>query len=134
MIVILVLYGYMKADIMLNFLDNTIQEPSTKNYFDYDYVYDSSDGWRVAFALVAYDSSSDPTPIDKTIGKVAAYLKIWGEVDEVTGEVKKTYFKELETEKCKPSDINLEGDENADAYKFYEPNEEFLPDARRFTK
>ena len=131
MILILISYGYMKADIMLNFLDNTIQEPSTKNYFDFDYEYDSSDGWRVAFALVAYDSSSDPTPLDDTYGKLGVYLKKWGMQDE-NGNNIPTGFTELDTVPCKASDINLEGDENVDNYLFYEPSEEFIGDAKRF--
>ena len=59
MIFILVSYGWMKASIMMNYDDNTIQEPSTKNYFPIDYEYTAKDGWRVAFALTAYDSSGD---------------------------------------------------------------------------
>ena len=131
MIVIVVLYGFMKAEIMLNFLDNTIQEPSKSNYFPSDYIYNSSDGFRVAFALVAYDSSSDARPFDETFGSFGAYLKIWGETDE-NGDIKPTYFKPLETEKCQKSDINLDGDSNIDAYKFYEPSEEYKADANRF--
>ena len=38
----------------------------------------------------------------------------------------------LETEACKESDINLDGDENQDAYKFYQPAEESEKDTRRF--
>lgn len=92
MIVILVLYGYMKSLIMFNYEDNTIQEPLTKNYFDHDYVYDSSDGWRIAFGLTAYDSSSDKRPFDDSFGKIGAYIKVWGEKDE-NGDFKPTYFR-----------------------------------------
>ena len=131
MILIIVLYAYMKADIMLNFLDNTIQEPSTKNYFDFDYIYDSKDGWRVAFALTAYDSSSDPRELDDSFGILGAYLKIWGEQD-AAGNIKPTYFKKLETRHCEKKDINLDGDDNDDGYLFYKPSEEFTSDANRF--
>jgi len=44
---------------MFNFLDNTIQEPMEKNYFEVDYEYDSSQGFRIAFGIAAYDSNSD---------------------------------------------------------------------------
>ena len=40
---------------MLNFRDNTIQEPTQEDYFAADYVYDARAGWRVAFGLTAYD-------------------------------------------------------------------------------
>lgn len=82
----------------------------SKNHFGADYIYNSSDGFRVAFALVAYDSSSDSTPLDASFGSVGAWLKIWGEKDEKAGGIKPTYFKPLETIKCSESDINLHGD------------------------
>ena len=59
MIAVLVSYGYMKLMIMIDFQDNKIQEPTQSEYFDQEYIYDSSDGWRVAFGLVAYDASTD---------------------------------------------------------------------------
>lgn len=131
MIFILASYGYMKGNIMLNYMDNTIQEPSKANYFAPDYEYTAADGWRVAFAVTAYDSSSDPRKFDDSFGTVGAYLKIWGEKDE-EGNFKPTYFKKLETEPCKKSDINIDGNDNVDSYKFYEPAPEYLPDSKRF--
>ena len=85
----------------------------------------------MAFALTAYDSSSDAREFDSSFGKVGAYIKTWGEKD-ASGNIKPTFFKPLETFPCSKSDINLDGDSNNDAYKFYLPSEEFLPDAKRF--
>ena len=51
-----------------------------------------------------------------------AYQKVWGKYDE-DGERIPTYFKEIETEPCKESDINFNGDSNEQAYRFYKPNE-----------
>ena len=42
---ILISYTYMKANTMISFQDNKIQEPISANYFASDYEYDSSDGW-----------------------------------------------------------------------------------------
>ena len=131
MVLIIVLYGFAKADTMVNYLDNTIQEPSTKNHFDFDYVYNSKDGFRVAFGLTAYDSSSDPRELDESFGTLAAYLKIWGEKD-AAGQTLPTYFKRLETRPCNKNDINLDNDENQDKYLFYSPSAEFAKDLNRF--
>lgn len=131
MIATIVSYGYMKAGIMLNFKDNTIQEPTQDNYFAPDYVYDARDGWRVAFGLTAFDSSSDPAPFDDTYGTVGAYIKIWGEKD-AAGNSTPTYFKKLETEPCKDSDINIDNVENQDKFKFFAPAPEFANDVKRF--
>ena len=65
---------------MLNFEDNSIQEPMQENYFAADYVYGSRDGWRVAFGLTSYDSSLEEQ-LDESYGTVNAYIKTWGEVD-----------------------------------------------------
>lgn len=69
--------------------------------------------------------------MDESIGKLTASVKIWGERDE-NGNVKPTYFKELETEPCKRSDVNFNGDADSDAYLFYQPTEESFYDADRF--
>lgn len=113
MMTILIAYGYMKAVIMIDYLDNKIQEPTKNNYFGPDYIYDGRDGWRVAFGITAYDSSSDQAPFDDSFGSLGAFEKIWGEADE-DGNIKDTYFKKLETEPCTESDINIDGDENQD--------------------
>ena len=38
----------------------------------------------------------------------------------------------METEPCKRSDVNFDGDENNDAYKFWKPDESFAVDTDRF--
>ena len=73
MIFILIAYGYMNAVIMIEYMDNTIQEPIKNNYFGPDFIYDERDGWKVAFGITAYDSSSDSTPFDDSYGTLAAY-------------------------------------------------------------
>ena len=51
-----------------------------------------------------------------------AYQKVWGKYD-ADGKRIPTYFKEIETEPCKESDINFNGDSNEEAYRFYKPTE-----------
>ena len=132
MVLLIIAQGVFKAGIMLNYEDNTIQEPIQENYFAIDYEYGTQDGWHIAFGVTAYDSSSDQTPFDDTIGSVAAFLKIWGEKDE-DGNSKPTYFKPLETRPCEDSDINFEGNgDNDDNYRFSHPSPEFLYDVKRF--
>ena len=121
----------MKADIMVNYLDNTIQEPVESKYFDIDYTYGNQDGWRVAFGITAYDKNSDQRPFTDKFGTLKAYTKIWGEKDE-NGEFKPTYFKEHKTRQCEKDDINLDGDVNQDGYLFWKPVEEALADLKRF--
>ena len=94
-------------------------------------MYDSRDGWRVAFGLTAYDSSSDPAPFDETYGTVGAYIKTWGEKD-AAGNYVATYFRKLETEPCQAKDINFENEENQDKYKFFVPVPEMQGNIKRF--
>ena len=75
----------------------------------------------MAFALTGYDSSTDARELDDSFGTVGAYIKTWGEKNE-EGNIKPTYFEKLETMPCEKSDINLDGDDNVDNFKFYEPS------------
>lgn len=133
MVLILLLYAGMKANIMFNYLDNTIQEPIQTNYYDIDYEYDSSKGFRVAYGIVSFDSGIDAKPFSDKIGKLKAKQKIWGELD-AQGKMKDTYFKDVKSEKCKQTEINFEGDSNDDAYTFYTPAPEYEKDVKRFTE
>ena len=50
--------------------------------------------------MTAYDATGDADgAIDPSYGHLVAKLKIWGEKDE-DGYIKKTYFKNLDIEKC----------------------------------
>lgn len=132
MVSVLIAYAVFKAQIMFLYRENTIQEPIEPAYFGPDFVYDSRDGWRVAFGLTAYDSSSDPTPFDDSFGKLLAYTKIWGEKDE-EGNIKPTYFKQLETRQCTKEDINFDGDEKDNAkFEFWKPAADTEADTKRF--
>ena len=66
---------------MLLYKDNTIQEPLKVNYFAHEHIYDSRDGWRVAFGLASFDAESDQRPFDESFGSISAAIKIWGEKD-----------------------------------------------------
>lgn len=72
LIMVFIIAGYagLKANVMLDYLNNTIQEPIEENYFGLDFIYTSDEGWKLGFALVAYDSSSDQTPFTKEYGKL----------------------------------------------------------------
>ena len=71
-----------KAEIMLNYKQNQIQEPTKENYFDNDYKYDSQDGWRVAFGVTGYGGELDSSPFDESIGTMQAFQTVWGENDK----------------------------------------------------
>ena len=131
MIVILVLYAYLKFDVMLSYKGNQISEPEYQNFFDNDYIFGRSSGWNVAFGLTAYDSSSDPEPFDRGYGEIGAYMKVWGEKDE-DGNSVPTYFAKLKTRPCERNDINFEGKENIGKTTFFKPAPEFEYDAERF--
>ena len=73
MIAIIAAYAAMKGKIMMNYEDIIIQEPLRSNAHGPEYTYDARDGWRVAFGVTAYDSSSDPTPFDDSYGTMGAY-------------------------------------------------------------
>ena len=73
MIAILVAYGYMKAVIMFDYLDNKIQEPTKNNYFGADHNYRAEDGFRIAFGLTAYDSQSSQETFDDSYGTLGAF-------------------------------------------------------------
>ena len=120
---------------MLEYLNNTISEPVAQNFYPNDFVYTDKDGWRVAFGLVAYDSSAQEGAFDKSYGEIAAWQKIWGELD-ANGDVKPTYFDPLEIEPCTLDQINLDAkdDLNDDKYDFFHPSPEFGGDVKRFYK
>ena len=73
MISIIFSYTYMKATVMFEYLDNTIQEPTRQNYFGPNFEYDGRDGWRVAFGITGYGSEIDNSPLDESIGTLGAY-------------------------------------------------------------
>ena len=130
MVCILVLYGVWKGQIMVEYLDNTIQEPTMKNYFDASYTYDNRHGWQVAFGLTAYDKNSDQTPFDDSFGKLKAGLKVWGLKDE-KGNTLPTETKELKVEPCKSNNIDWDGT-GGDEFLFFKPADEFRYDIERF--
>ena len=81
MMFILFAYGGFKTQIMVKYEDVTIMQPDYNNYFDSEFLFDSSYGWKVAFGLTAYDGGLDKEPIDPRFGELKAYQKIWGEKD-----------------------------------------------------
>ena len=80
--------------------------------------------------MTGYDSKTDNRPFSDGFGELKATLKIWGEVDD-SGNIKDTYFKPLNIEKCKEEDINLDGAGNNEDFNFYEPSEEYKRDVER---
>ena len=121
MISIILSYTYMKASIMLAYQDNQIQEPVRENFFGADYEMTAKDGWRIAFGVTGYGSESNIHLFDDTIGKLEAYVDAWGETDANGNSVVENY-KPKETEPCKRSDVNFDGDENQDGYRFWKPS------------
>ena len=79
-----IIFGYavMKGEIMINYKDINIQEPTMSNYYGPEFTYNGRDGWRIAFGLTAYDDSSDPDVFDESYGTIGAFSKVWGEKDE----------------------------------------------------
>ena len=67
--------------------------------------------------------------MDATYGKLLARQKIWGEKDEA-GNVKKTYFKDLETEPCQKKDFRLKNGGSSSG-KFYAPDADYEDDLDR---
>lgn len=133
MFTIILIYTHMKLMTMINYGDNVLQEPAIKSYFDNDFVYNShKDGFRIAFGLTAYDSSSDPTPFDESFGELGVYVKTWGEKD-ADGNWIPTYFKKLETVPCQESIVNWDGQEDAKGeFIFWEPSSVQAGDIKRF--
>jgi len=74
-------------------------EPLIRNYFNDTYEFNTSMGLQVAFGLVGYDSSSDPSK-GSSYGEVKIYQRIWGDIDKETGELIPTFLREIETEPC----------------------------------
>ena len=109
MISILIAYAVVKLLVMLDFGDNIIQEPHQTNYFDNLHTFNSTQGFQVAFAISAYTQEEEGEQWDETYGELIARQKIWGEKD-AAGKIKKTYFKDLETEPCKRKDFTLAHD------------------------
>lgn len=110
MTVLLLLYAAFKFQIMLDYGANIILEPLHEQHFDNDYSFGSEQGFQVAFAMTAYDSSPElqagtQSSWYETYGRLVAKQKVWGERDASSGELVPTYFRELEIEPCKSSDF-----------------------------
>ena len=132
MISILVFYANWKFTIMINYENNSIQTPREINFFESEYVYRGEEnGWRVAFNLIAYDSSSDQDPISEAYGNMYAAEYIWGEKDE-NGNIKGTYKNKLATKPCALTDINMDGSGEDDEFVFFTPDKSYKSDIQRF--
>ena len=114
MTAMLIAYGSYKTKNMLEYSHMDVTTPDAKNYFDSSKKFDMELGWRVGFGLTAYDSNSDPTPLDDTIGKLSAYQKEWGQLDEF-GNKKPIRMRPLKTRPCTRADINFEGKKDSSA-------------------
>mmetsp|Transcript_6905 Transcript_6905/g.8258 ORF Transcript_6905/g.8258 Transcript_6905/m.8258 type:complete len:112 (+) Transcript_6905:128-463(+) len=91
MTMVLLFYASWKFNIMINYENNSVQMPKEINHFPSSFVYKANqDGWRLAFNLVGYDSSTDQDPMNEAYGNVYAAELIWGEKDD-QGNIKPTY-------------------------------------------
>ena len=55
---------------MLEYAENFVQQPKTEEYFDMNYVFDSSLGFHVAFGLQVYEDEDKAW--DETYGRMIA--------------------------------------------------------------
>ena len=91
---VLIFYAQIKLNVLLDYQDITIMEPLIRNYFNDTYQFNTGMGLQVAFGLVGYDSSSDPSKGD-AYGEVKIYQRIWGDIDKVTGDPIPTFLREI---------------------------------------
>ena len=123
MMTLLALYAWYKGTIMLDYMDNSIQEPTRKDYFDANFTYDGRDGMNFAFGLTSYDGDEDEE-LDPSYGRLVAYQ--WGWEDQESQK------DEIPSRPCNPDEIDLDGTREDDATRFFQPSVEFEPDIRRF--
>ena len=132
MTMILLFYASWKFQIMINYENNTVQVPKEINHYSSDFVYKGSqDGWRIAFNLVGYDSSTDPDPLTEAYGTVFAAEYTWGEKD-ADGNIKPTGQKRLPLKKCSAEDINMDGSGDDEDFVFYQPDVSYKNDIVKF--
>ena len=136
MFVLLVSYAGLKMEVMLAYGENIVQEPSIERYFSNEYIFDSSHGFEVAFGISAYTEAEQGDALDETYGKLTAWQKVWGEIDENTGIVKPLEFKKLKLAPCKIEEFAFSSDKvkNSNA-RFYPAGVEYEIDLiRHFDK
>ncbi len=98
-------------------------EPIKQNFFDEGHEITSEMGFNVAFGIINYDTTSSASFGDQ-YGQVKMYERIWGQVDETTGEIIATHMKEVETEPCKTTFFPRSDSEyNPETHRFYPLNE-----------
>ena len=100
LVLTLLLQSVLKGHTLVNFNETTIYQQVEDGFFNSSHIFSSSDGFKVAFAITAYDTNQTITE-DPTYGKVIAKYRSWG--DEITSIQKG----ELETHSCSESELGL---------------------------
>ena len=104
MSVILILYAYLKVDVLIKRRAVDIMSTVDLNKFSPDDVFGSKNGFNLAIALTAYDNN--PLPIlDPTIGEIVFHHTTWGPNDN---ELIKLGVNSFESHTCSRAELGLE--------------------------
>ena len=68
----------LKGDTLVSFDETTIYSQVEDGFFNSSHIFSSSEGFRVAFAITAYDSNQTITE-DPAYGIVVAKCRSWGD-------------------------------------------------------
>ena len=113
----------LKGSTLVNFDETTLNQHEEQDYFNSSSVFSSNDGFKVAFAITAYDSNQTITE-DPSYGVVQAKYRSWG--DEIVSKEQA----ELTTHPCSEQELGLTAQTNEG--DFWKVNERSRRDVENF--
>lgn len=78
---IVIMYTYLKADVLISRRDVDIMSTVDLNKFTPDDVFSFKNGFSIAIALTAYDNNPEPV-LDPTYGEIVFHHTFWGPDDD----------------------------------------------------
>lgn len=102
--IVVLLYAYLKADVLISRRDVDILSTVFPNKFTPDDTFSYQNGLNIAVALTAYDN--DPNPIlDPTYGEIVFHHSNWGPSDNEAIQLGQNRF---ESHMCTKAELGLE--------------------------
>ena len=112
MFVVVIAYAYQKTDVWLKKKDISIQYSTQDAYYNYEYVFDFSQGLNIGLAFTAYDTETEPI-LDPSYGRIVFNAFTWGGLDE-NGDFIPSTMQEIKSRTCTPEELGLvEGKESS---------------------
>ena len=118
LILVVMIYAYLKADVLVNKKDIDILSTINEKYFDPDYELNFSNGFNIAAAFTAFDSETEDI-LDPTYGELVFMHYFWGVQEDGKYAAGRTRI--TNTHNCTPEELGLGNDPKKS--KFMPPDE-----------